>query len=131
MTDIDALTAFCRARLDEEERDARAATPGPWVAEPWRGALQVARKSDAATAAVVDDIDTPADAVHIARQDPAATLARVAALRALVGWAELHLSTKPTDPDDADAVDSVHEAVREAHGRLAAIWCDHPDYPAE
>jgi hypothetical protein len=69
-----------------------------------------------------DDPQAMADARHIARQDPAATLARVEALRALVAG----VADWPGDgnPDV--------EWIRESALRfVAAIWLGHPDYRTE
>jgi len=91
----DALTAFNLARLDDEERDAQAATLGPWVAEsdgrPGGGLVitgrlrsQYGEPVSVACGPNAESVLLNEDATHIARQDPPATLTRVAALRALV-----------------------------------------------
>lgn len=78
MSDFDGMLAFVNARLEEEERDALAATPGPWLERAGRIFIEGVRRSLAIVRLVPN-------ARHIARQDPTATLARVAALRALLG----------------------------------------------
>lgn len=150
MSDVDALTAFIRARLDEEERDAKAAQPGPWNAE---ASPHVVTEDGGTVAAYVEGwtveptLIDEADARHIARQDPAATLARVAALRALV---DLHEPTKCAsywhetkggfvdnglicdicaNHDREDGVTGEWPCTTMRH--IAAIWRDHPDFPAE
>src|SRR5690348_9322045 len=85
------LTEFLRARLDEDEATAQAATAGPWsVAD--RGDVMVTGSEDAygyphyvtcdfeGLRASVD----AEDADHIARWDPARVLAEVEARRRIV-----------------------------------------------
>ncbi|MFJ5234692.1 DUF6221 family protein [Kitasatospora sp. NPDC088391] len=74
-----ALVAFLRARLEEDERAARAATGGPWTADPVTG---VVRGADAAVVAEVRV--SAADALHLARHDPRRALLRAYALRQVV-----------------------------------------------
>lgn len=90
---MDELVAWYRQQLDDDARAARAATRGPWRATEtmvWVGDTDetVAAYSDY----YMDDAyDGPemsglnkADAAHIARHDPAAVLADVAAKRAIL-----------------------------------------------
>jgi hypothetical protein len=72
MSSLDPIAAFVTARLAEEDADARAAT----AREPW-----LMTWTDDDLPAVIAETDA---GPHIARQSPAATLARVEALRALV-----------------------------------------------
>ena len=98
------ITEFITARLDEWEQAAREAKQpdgcGPYLS------IECLRHRDHA---------------HVELHDPAATLALVAALRAV---------TKPHDaPDYADLCISCEwkwpcPPLR----HMAAIWADHPDY---
>jgi hypothetical protein len=103
MTD---LVAFVRACLDEDERVARAATPGPWrweepSGEEWPtydeslvsdGKMERFSEGDEYPASVLvgwgydaSGIEAnQADRDHIARHDPARVLAEVAAKRAIL-----------------------------------------------
>lgn len=95
------LVDWLRQQLDEDERVARAATPGPWVVKP---ADSVYAKPSAVVLRTDVDVDAPwsnewvsayvvnpqeeggegidsADAEHIARWDPARVLAEVEAKR--------------------------------------------------
>jgi hypothetical protein len=90
----DAMVAFVNARLEEEELDALAARQGGgdgrWTARIFDGGSAPTWQVDGKGCGLVCDVGDPIEhragsyADHIARQDPAATLARVAALRALV-----------------------------------------------
>lgn len=143
VSDVDALTAFIRARLDDEEGDARSAEKAQGHA--WRFiALRAAVRGEDGGDLGTFKADVGA---HIARQDPAATLARVAALRALV---DLHEPTTCTsywhetnggfvdnglicdicaNHDREDGVTGEWPCATMRH--LAAIWRDHPDFPTE
>jgi hypothetical protein len=83
MTD---LVAFVRACLDDDERVARAATPGPWRLD---AGLRLPEQIDVVSVdyfTVCEDLEDT-DAVHIARHDPVRVLADIKAKRAIL---ELH-----------------------------------------
>ncbi|HEU4544069.1 MAG TPA: DUF6221 family protein [Jiangellaceae bacterium] len=99
MTD---LASWVLAQIADDEAAARAATPGPWRYNPakhWRKpdstwfeeAVFAGPVGDDAICIAgtgeTDDTGSAADAVHIARHDPARVLAECAAKRAIV---ELH-----------------------------------------
>jgi hypothetical protein len=127
MTD---LVEFLRAALDEDERVARAAMPGPWTHNPakeWFTDLDKLRAARAgipqsggeefvkaevdgrvvgvAATGPADDPQSMADAAHIARHDPARVLAEVAAKRAILdlheSWPVL-VETEFSTTEDAD-----------------------------
>jgi hypothetical protein len=80
MTD---LVEFLRAALDEDERVARVATPGPWRLD---AGLRLPEQIDVVSVdyfTVCEDLEDT-DAAHIARHDPARVLAEVAAKRGLL-----------------------------------------------
>lgn len=94
---IGSLVAFLRARLDDRERTARAATPGPWCARgvPYEGFMPddpciVAADGRWVAGLAYDGLSTSiehevdADAEHIALNDPASVLLDVAADRELI-----------------------------------------------
>jgi hypothetical protein len=128
MTD---LVEFLRARLDEDEVAASAASPGPW---------HVNDESD--TVLAVDDIEVAegfalsgpqlrATTAHVARHDPARVLADVEAKRLLIEHAETVSSmdgqieggwgTRGSVPWNED------EGIRLLR-LLALPHADHPDY---
>ncbi|MFI9200191.1 DUF6221 family protein [Streptomyces sp. NPDC053048] len=125
------LEAFLRARFDEDERVASAATPGPWRYNPdkvWNlpgqhfgeefvAAGTVDKPICVAGTGPADDPKSMADAAHIAQHDPARVLAEVEAKRRLIEdtWG---------GPD--------HEDMWLHHMRLLALpYVDHPDYREE
>lgn len=93
----DELVAWLRAQLDADERAASAATPGPWGYDPrTEFPMPGGEKLEFVHAGVVpdlrgiaatgpsNDVQSMADAGHIARHDPEHVRADVAAKRALV-----------------------------------------------
>ncbi|HEY3631928.1 MAG TPA: DUF6221 family protein [Jatrophihabitantaceae bacterium] len=130
MSDFDGMLAFANARIDEEEQAALAARQGggdgQWTARIFDGGCAPTWQVDGKSCGLVCDVGDPIEhragsyAAHIARQDPAATLARVAALRALVA---ILVEAADLDPG-CDLVDSL---ARQALGRLVASWRIGPD----
>ena len=83
MTD---LTTWLLEQIEADEAVARAATEGPWEAATGASGSEswVERRNLADIAYVQGNPNHAADAEHIAKQDPAATLRRCAALRATI-----------------------------------------------
>lgn len=122
------LVDFLRARLDEDEAAARAATPGAWRYNPdkhhhivgtplfeeavFAGPPGVDAVCVAGTGKT-DDPQSMRDAEHIARHDPARVLAEVEAKRAVV--------------DFADTYEGGFHASQFLP-KLAAVYRDHPDF---
>lgn len=85
------LAAYLRARWDEREAKARAATPGPWVANEQDYGLATVYTADQKTGVAYDREEggvSVEDAAHIAASDPAHVLADIEAKRALLEIAE-------------------------------------------
>jgi hypothetical protein len=141
----DDIVVFIRARLDEDEQAARAATAGPWRYNPakqWLNPPELAMPhavhrmlggeefvgsgplNAANCVALTGPRDDPAamsDAAHIARHDPARVLLGVQAKRAILGlW---------------NAPDHLYGGYGECYGEvvhlLASEWSTHPDYQQE
>ncbi|MFF3998558.1 DUF6221 family protein [Streptomyces cyaneofuscatus] len=125
----DALVAFLKARLEDDERVARAAGDGWYGYDPEQQIAFV----------------PPEDSRHIARQDPARTLREVEAKRAVLAAYCAAVSareeaarlvqkarTSGWDPimaelEEASAIhkrDALHEVLR----LLALPYSDHPGY---
>ena len=146
------ITEFLKARLDEDEAAAAAASDGPWV--PWRGrpglglrhleyGVMLPGQGAGSLAAIA--AASRADAEHIARHDPARVLREVEAKRAILAehrslggmfpncsacarWApgSYHGVEEEWEepPDDMSRVGFSCRTVR----LLAAAWSDHADY---
>lgn len=118
--------------LDALEATARAATPGPWIADPpsaWDTddvggyQLQAAVRVKDSGSITWDDhggeVFKPADAEHIATFDPPTTLALIAEVR------RLREAEEARDEFHAKALDAIHEknraqdALREAEAVIA------------
>ena len=156
MDDAPGIVEFIRARLDEDEAVAVAASFGPDGA-PWTDTVPGMVHIDAhwirekpwcrnSLRAYVASSDTDVYRRHIARYDPARALREVAAKRATL---ELH---KP-DGNPADEWYGSNVSCTECGGfhlvagygargfsrhwpcktlrLLAAMWNDHPDYEPE
>jgi hypothetical protein len=143
LSDFDAMVAFVNARLEEEELDALAARQGggdgQWTARIFDGVRASTWQVDGKGCGLVCDVGDPIEhragsyAAHIARQNPAATLARVAALRALVA---LHEETDWNGVGPLCDVCKVATGIGDDHEgewpcatlrHLAAIWRIGPD----
>ncbi|MFJ9214213.1 DUF6221 family protein [Streptomyces sp. NPDC102264] len=125
------LVAFVRARLDEDEQTARAATAGPWTTMGQR-VLDSSPPSDRlgigmAVGHAAASADYNETAVHIARQDPAATLRRIARDRAILNAYE---EVADMDTDDAKHEYAYGRAVGLGYAvrQMAAEHDGHPDY---
>jgi hypothetical protein len=152
-----SLVDFLRARLDEDEAVARAATPGPWQWWNLEGAdmgwadngprletvARGPRYSDgsqgAATTVVSGwghdawgtSVEEP-DAAHIARHDPARVLADVKAKRAIVeDYRELRRQASAmADGPMGETARNMYAGLTLALRHLASVYADHPDYDA-
>ena len=147
----DGLVDFLRARLDEDKAAAEAATPGPWVANPY-----VDHDCDfealIGTGSGVHDcgnvvghgyegggVEKMADATHIARHDPARVLREVAAKRSAIREAFRHAAVVDGEwgcCHDAEQIER-GECEEEVPSEmpilqaLASVYADHPDYRPE
>ncbi|SES03075.1 DUF6221 family protein [Streptomyces qinglanensis] len=148
------LVAFLRARLDEDERLARAAAePEKWVelnreprprwyvqlwADPDRVAVIADPESSAFPVVVsiegMDEGDAQNRIDHIARHDPARVLADIEAKRRVVRYYEDAARTlaaaEPGTPPH-DLMTGAMNSLRAALQALALPYADHPDYREE
>jgi hypothetical protein len=125
------LAGFLLARIDDDQRRAEQATPGPWrslrISDGTDGWNVEARGGDGIRYDVAVDHARPpegacggSDSAHIARWDPVRVLAECDAKRRII---ELQRSDLRDDPEDWEA----DEVLR----LLALPYADHPDYRAE
>lgn len=144
----DDLVVFLRARLDEDERAARAATPGPWRHGPdkhWRkpgtswfeeAVFAGPSGKDATCVAGTGETDDPqsmADAAFVARHDPARVLAEVKGKRLILDEYEAVAEGVDMDSHDLEhsADRSMASSLRGALKGLALPYAEHPDYRPE
>lgn len=84
------LLAWLRVQLDEDERTAKAATPGPWTVDSETYAETIYGREDEAVVAggrwgdEASVFNETEDAIHIARQNPARTLVEVESKRRIL-----------------------------------------------
>jgi hypothetical protein len=131
------ITEFVKARLDEDEAAAKAATPGPWEPEtyidedePVGVEYLVAAPAEAhlVAGAGLGGPQAEKDTAHIARHDPARVLREVAAKRRTL---ECHASCGSGIGYCDDGGHGIDDLGCGDLIDLAAVWCDHPDYRAE
>lgn len=80
----DDLVAFLRARLDDDERGANLASPGPWHLNPEQDEVWAVDDIEVATAFALSSNQQRNTARHIARHDPARVLREVEAKRRII-----------------------------------------------
>jgi hypothetical protein len=137
---VDDLIAFLRARLDEDEEAARAATPGPWEwkhehGEPWQprpdGWLDYSGEylaaADGKSTLFGPGMTPHADADHIARHDPSRTLREVEAKRVLIADYERFIAERRRMMGGWDSYPEPSPVL----AAFAAVYADHPDYRDE
>lgn len=118
---MDDIVQFLRARLDEDERTARAATDGPWtIRSLGRHDLSTVVKNNELLAQL-DGSRAASNSVHMAVHNPARVLAEVEAKRRRIDLL-------------ADAIQRGHDDYDIATELLpleALPYGDHPDYRNE
>jgi hypothetical protein len=131
---MDELVAFLRARLDEEEGVARAATPGPWegvVDHHQRGEVNASVWADSINYYIAETITSgerhEADARHIGNHDPARTLADVESGRQAIAHYERVAAHRWKQLDYELAVGAVEVQLK----IRALAYAGHQDYRQE
>lgn len=127
---MSGLVEFLRARLDEDEAAARAATEGPWFAdhpEPkrWGDDPESALIVRGKVLCILDNqYGGPLNVDHIVRHDPTRVLAEIAAKRELIRvWECL---TRLNEDGGGYALGlGVASKALQLH---AAVYANHPDY---
>ncbi|MGW3491963.1 DUF6221 family protein [Streptomyces sp. NPDC001054] len=125
----DTLLAFLRARLDEDEATARAASGGPWRAhtgpvKPWQSRGELIHPVytwDRPVGAPVIMTAMWADSAHIAYHHPERVLADVEAARVLIAQYE---GLVDAALDGFTGVFALAAAIR----AKATVYAEHPDY---
>ena len=80
----DALVQFLRDRLDDDERAAESASPGPWHVNPESDEVLAVDDVTVADGFALSGQQLRATTEHIARHDPARVLAEVESKRWIV-----------------------------------------------
>ncbi len=147
------VTAFLRARLDDDERVAGKATQGVWKLWGMDVYADMIGDSNLETATLVADVQSSVpgqlrtwNAVHIAHHDPVRVLREVAAKRSII-LAHVLVPARDIWGDETGGVgcekcDDVPRFMlggSEIHASggcqtlraLAAVYSDHPDYRQE
>jgi hypothetical protein len=116
------LTSRITAALDEQQRLAEAATPGPWEARSY--VVAGPRRAGVALALSIGDREV-SDAAFIAANDPASVLRRVAAQRRVL---ERH---QPEEYGEATEFEGVTLPALVACGRCQDNFDQYPVYPCD
>lgn len=134
------LPEFVLARVAETEADARAAKPGPWIAQSvFEDSPELAPDE---RRVIADEVDGPrvvaggydgtlsvGNARHIARHDPAHVLAWCAAMRAIVKKYERASYQAGHDDEDLQGVwDEIASTLEQVLILHAQVWADHPEF---
>lgn len=132
--DVAQLVAFINARLDEAEAAARAALDGPWIVRQLgrpelAAVLQDLEKTGSGIpiGQALAQFDGPyavANAIHVARHDPAAVLRDVEAKRRILAEAQDY----SPELEHGDNGEWAFECVLRL---LAQPYDQHPDYQQE
>lgn len=134
MTGMDDLVTWLRAQLDDDERVARAAHPGPWDLRTWDAFGGAAAEvlmplgepgyRTGLTRSSLIGTQEAGTAEHIAQWDPARVLAEVGAKRRILDLCEIGTYDGGHFGGYGDAYDDVVQ-------RLALPYADRPGYREE
>lgn len=116
---MDDLLQFLRDQLDQDERTARAATPGPWAVEG--ASVYVGHPTN-------EIVDYSESAEHIARHDPARVLAEVDAKRRVLDRYENQAALAASHVGGILTKHLVEE-LRAVVQLLALPYASRPGYP--
>lgn len=120
------LVDFVRARLDEDEQEAIAASPGPWHANAEQDEVVAVDGETVADGFALSSEQLRATVRHIVRYDPARVLREVEAKREII---ELH-TAEPNQQSD-ECPHDLQELPCPTLRCLALPYADHPDYREE
>jgi hypothetical protein len=130
------LVRWYGEQLDEDERIAKAATPGPWV-DQGGYVTDVGPKvqvTDYGTQDGEPEEDKPqgrADSAHIARHDPARVLREIDAKRQVLAAYEQASRYATTTWGQSNADQSRARTLDKMVRLLASVYSDRPSYRSE
>jgi hypothetical protein len=134
------IVKFIKARLDDDERYAKGATPGDWRDSLEEVAFDyldyVVESGDEEVSVSRGDRYGHANSQYIARQDPVRALREVEAKRAIVADLEhaenvAEMEAEAGRSEESWAWEAKAASLYGALTRLAAVYNDHPDYRHE
>ncbi|MFB4285689.1 DUF6221 family protein [Nonomuraea sp. MTCD27] len=117
---MDDLIAFLRARLNEDEQEALAASPGPWKANAEQHEVLAVDDIEVATGFALNGEQLRATVRHIVRHDPARVLREVEAKRRML---QAHIGYYGLGMDEYWPIPTLT--------LLALPYANHPDYREE
>jgi hypothetical protein len=126
---MDDLVTWLRAQLDDHERVARAASPGPWRPNAEHDEVLAVDDITVADGFALSGNQLRATVDYITRWDPARVLAKVAADRRILDEYDRVMGSFRAYlvPGNAMAMATVQDIVR----LLALPYADRPGYRAE
>jgi uncharacterized protein DUF6221 len=117
------LLQWLRAQLDEDERIARGADPGPWGSSSLGRHDQAAIRTGAPTSLIqFDGSRAAANGLHVARHDPARVLREIDAKRRMLDECE-----RAVDYDSRGMLSMAEDFLR----LLAIPFADRPGFREE
>jgi hypothetical protein len=143
------IIEFLKARIAEDERAARNASPGPWtfsdiasvgggtIYDPTVAIANVewdTERVDSRIRRTRPDWQADATGDHIARHNPTRVLAECAAKRAIIEQHSLEVAAQQDtwrSRDDVNANKMDAACLLPVLRTLAAVYADHPDYQQE
>lgn len=128
---MDELVRWLGERLDEDERIARGADPGPWKSNSLGRHDQAAIKLGAPTSTSLIQFDgsrAAANGAHVARHDPARVLREIEADRELL---RQYAEVAANDVDDVEYAHGWANALGLAVRLRTTVYRDRPGYRAE
>jgi hypothetical protein len=127
------LVVFLRARLDDDEEVARAASPGPWKPNAEHDEVVAVDDITVADGFALSNRQLRATVDHIVRWDPARALADIEAKRRIIDLYEITVADKPwqTEPDLGPTQGARAGALWLTLRLLALPYAERPDYRQE
>ena len=126
---MDDLVTWLGAQLDEDERVAKQATPGPWSVDLASG--MVSGRLEGQRSVVGTTHFSRWDRAFICEFNPARVLAEVEAKRAILAEYGAALDRKRRHPDDLAVAGDLLAVVRIIRHHLALPYRDRPGYRPE
>lgn len=129
---MDDLARWLGAQLDEDERIARGADPGPWKSESLGRHDQAAINLAAPTSLIqFDGSRAAANGMHVSRHDPARVLREIDAKRAVLALHTQSLRDGGCQVCDVPGGRRLRPDACTTVRLLASVYADRPGYREE